>query len=1408
MSEGETPDMPDGEGAAEDEERVVATRRTNPLRTALRWSARFLVAIVGLLALFVLFLHTPPGRQFIVDQISGYAPASGLTVQVDEIDGSVLWSSTLKGVRFYDKNDELFLDIPEIELNWRPYKFPFTGLDVRHLILHDGTLYAAPELKPGDPEAPTLPSFDIRVDRLVVDNLHVAKELTGEERTVNLRAQTDIRDGLVYLKANGALGGGDRLNALIHAEPDGDIFKADVDIDAPAGGLIAELLGSEDGFNIDILGDGTWQRWDGAIVARQKDTNLLALRLYNRGGQYKLVGQIKPDRYLTGLPAQAMGDVISVAAIGTLKQSVVNGTFALRAAAVNVDADGAIDLNDNIFRSFTVDAALTDPSLIGQGMKLGDARISATLDGAFNNLSIAHQVQIGVVDLGGTGARNLAQQGTATYDGSNWVLPLDLQVDRVTTGVDAIDPRLIHGRVSGTVRLTGDQLSAEGLAIAFDNLRATLSVKGDIARSSYEVSGPVEARGFVLENVGTLDLGAKFRFRFNNGPWRLAANFNGRMPQITNDAVTTYVGTDIRFNGGVALGSSGPISVENFKLQSSKLQFNMNGELNDNTATLSGSGRHADYGPFTIEAEMADDGPHAVLVLEEPLPAAGLKDVRIGLAPIEQGYAIDTEGQSTLGPFEGVIELITPEEGPTRIEVDHFNIWKTSMTGGLRLEDGGVSGALNLSGGGLDGNISLAPRDGGQGIDVNLQARNAVFAGTTPLSIGRARVTADAWIGDSSTNISGSVRARGLGYGSIFIGSLAAQAKVRDGAGTFDAELTGRRGSRFELQLQGKVTPDQIVAAAKGAYGNKAIDMPRRAVLDKQEDGGWILRKTQLSFGDGFVITQGRFGGDKPMQVSVRLADLSLSLLDVAVSDVGLGGTISGLVEMTGRNGSPPTGNAKLMINNLTRSGLTLSSRPIDLALVMDLSPELLQTRAVINDGADTKGRLQGRIANLPAEGGLIERLQAGDLLAQLRYNGPAESLWRLAAIEVFDITGELKAAADIRGTLANPEVQGSLEGNNLHLTSALTGSDVRNMQARGTFRGSRLNLTRFSGTTPNDGTVTGSGFVDLSGMGDRGPKIDLRLSAKDADLLDREGMGATVTGPMRIVSDGVGGTIAGRLTINAANWALGGASAEGNLPDVKTREINIPSDIEPGSQISAPWRYMINAKADDNVEVRGMGLESEWRADIQLRGTTDDPRIGGSATVVPRQGFYSFASTRFELTRGQIDFDVNGPIDPRVDIVASADVADLDVTVKVTGNAMQPTISFESSPPLPEEEILARLLFGGSITDLSATDALQLGAALASLRGGGGMDPINSLRNAIGLDRLRIVPADPALDRETAVALGKNFGKRFYTEIITDGQGYNATELEFRVTSWLSLLGTVSSIGRESVSAEISKDY
>ncbi|RJY10233.1 DUF490 domain-containing protein [Aurantiacibacter aquimixticola] len=1399
----------DGEAQAEDAPRKRKRRFvTKPLK-AVGW---ILAAIVGIVLLFLAFLHTPPGRQFIVDQISSVSPASGLSVEVGEIDGSVLWSSTLKDVRFYDANDTLFLEVPTIDLNWRPYKWFFSGLDVRHLVLTGGTLYAAPELIEGDPDAPILPDFDIRIDRFAIEDLTVAEGLLGEERVIDFAAEADIRDGLVYLDAEGAFGGGDVFDALVYAEPDGDRFDLDVNWRAPEGGFLAAMIGAQEDLAIRLDGDGTWTSWAGELDAVQGGVRLLDFDIYNEDGQYRIVGRARPNGYLEGLPARALGDVVTVNASGTLEASILEGEFILRGRGVNADGAGAIDLANNRFQDVVVAAQLLDPTLFAEDIALTGAAIEATLDGPFRELTVPHRLTVAEVDAGGTIVTDLVQSGTLTYDGTRFTIPVDASVGRVVSGVELFDPRLFDGRINGTLVFAGSELLSDDFDVQFQGLQARLGLNSDFETGLTRVTGPVNVADLPFDGIGVIDAGAQIDFTIGGGnPWRLAADLQGRVERITNSTIENLAGNNIRFDGGITIASGQALVFNDFDVRASMLTANLDGTVQDGTTSVAGSGRHTEYGPFTVEATLANDGPRATLVFADPFPAAGLSDVRVTLSPTDDGFEIVTSGGSTLGPFDGLLNLEIDENGDTSIVIDRLDVAETRVAGTLNLVEGGVAGALDLSRGGVEGTVDLAVRDGGQGFDVDLTARDARFGGAGGLAINRGTIDASGVIAGADTTVTGSANLQGLSYGNIFIGRLAARAEVVDGVGTFDAALRGRRGSRFELLVNGRATPERVAVAVDGSYAGRDISMPRRAVLVAQDDGGWELQRTQLSFGDGFVIASGTFGGAGPAEGRLALNEMPMGLADVVVGELGVGGTVSGVVEFAGGANGLPIGEARLVIDDLTRSSALLSSRPIDIALVANLSESLLQARAVMDDGNGLDGRLQARIADLPTAGSLTDRLYRGDLFAQLRYNGSSAALWRLAAIDLIDVTGPVMVAADVRGTLGDPRVQGSVSGDSLRVRSALIGTDVTGARVRGRFDGSRFNLTSFAGDAPNGGRVSGSGFVDLSNItAERGPQMDIRLAARNAELLDLANMGATITGPMRIVSNGVGGTIAGRLRARGARWQLGAtAEAIRELPQIETREINLPADVAPTRTVTAPWRYLIDVSAPGAIEVDGLGLDSEWRTDnLQIRGTTDDPRLDGNVEIVPRQGFYSFAGTRFEITRGEIFFDRNVPLDPRIDLLAETEVDGLSVDVNVRGNASQPEITFSSTPALPEEELLARLLFGGSITSLSATDALQLGAAVASLRGGSGTGPINQLRDAIGLDRLRLVPADAALDRGTAIALGKNFGRRFYVEIITDGAGYSATNAEFRVSSWLNLLATVSTVGRHSAAAEYRRDY
>jgi len=88
-----------------------------------------------------------------------------------------------------------------------------------------------------------------------------------------------------------------------------------------------------------------------------------------------------------------------------------------------------------------------------------------------------------------------------------------------------------------------------------------------------------------------------------------------------------------------------------------------------------------------------------------------------------------------------------------------------------------------------------------------------------------------------------------------------------------------------------------------------------------------------------------------------------------------------------------------------------------------------------------------------------------------------------------------------------------------------------------------------------------------------------------------------------------------------------------------------------------------------------------------------------------------------------------------------------------VEGRASAPELRFASTPALPEEEVLPRLLFGQSRQSLTGAQAIQLAAGVATLLSGKA-GPLDFARNAAGVDVLRV---DGESVDDASVTVGRN---------------------------------------------------
>src|SRR6185437_14884444 len=379
------------------------------------------------------------------------------------------------------------------------------------------------------------------------------------------------------------------------------------------------------------------------------------------------------------------------------------------------------------------------------------------------------------------------------------------------------------------------------------------------------------------------------------------------------------------------------------------------------------------------------------------------------------------------------------------------------------------------------------------------------------------------------------------------------------------------------------------------------------AVLTRAGDG-WALSPTGVSFAGGTATVSGR-SGSAP-EVHAQVAAMPLEVLDIFWPNLDLSGSASGRVDYAWN--SNRSGRLDLKVRGLSRAGLVLASKPIDVGVAAVVSGNQAALRAVAASDGAIIGRAQARFAPL-GNGSLTAELLNAPLFAQVRYSGPADTLWRLTGSEVIDMSGPLALGADIGGRLAEPVIRGSLRTQNARLESQVTGMVIDHVAADAHFSGPQLIFGQITGQTAGGGSVTGNGSVTFS---NGNALLDLAFNASQALLLNRDDVAARVTGPLRLHSTASGGTISGDLRLNKGQFQLGHASAAAAVPQLHVRETGLDEEdvIEPA--VVHHWSLDLKVAGGD-LNVTGLGISSHWKTNLAIGGYADAPRFTGRADLV-----------------------------------------------------------------------------------------------------------------------------------------------------------------------------------------------
>ena len=644
------------------------------------------------------------------------------------------------------------------------------------------------------------------------------------------------------------------------------------------------------------------------------------------------------------------------------------------------------------------------------------------------------------------------------------------------------------------------------------------------------------------------------------------------------------------------------------------------------------------------------------------------------------------------------------------------------------------------------------------------------------------RATLDATVVNPQSNpdVQANLTVQGAAVGSV--SGAGAQIKVRGPqnalAVTIAADAPGLDAAPVRLTAAAVVNvPARSVALSslQAAWKQQTLRLLAPATFDLAHGG--TVDHLRLGLRQAVLTVNGRVS--PTLDLTATLRDLPADLAAVAAPSIAASGTIAAEARLTGSL-ARPAGTVRLTATGLRdRTGPGAALPPADLA-----ANATFQGTAARLDVRLTAGPSHVAVtgtAPLAAAGAVDLRADGSLNLAMLDPILTAQGR-RVRGVVALDM--------DIRGTVAAPRVTGTARLSGGDAQDYQQGIHVSDISALVQAEGDRVRLVRLSGRAGH-GTLGGSGTIGLTAP----MPVDLTFSADDATLLASPLITATLDSHMT-----VRGAVDGQLAVGGT---LHVRQADVQVPDklpasvavipvrVAGAPIRHPAAPRSGPAVERTIALDITLDAPEQVFIRGRGLDVELGGRVHIRGNASYPLPSGGLKL--RRGSLSLVGQTLTFTDGSIDFVGNGITNPGINLVATSTTATMTATLTVSGTASNPKITLASVPQLPQDQILAQLLFHQVEGTLSPFQVAEIAAGLAQLSGTtSGLDPLAKLRSTLGLDQLSIgssANGNPTLQAGRYLAKGVYVG----AQQATGGSGTQAT-VQVDLTKRLKLVTTAGS--------------
>ncbi|MES5046274.1 translocation/assembly module TamB domain-containing protein [Rhizobium nepotum] len=1379
----------------------------------LKWLGYAALCGVVLVLLAVLFVGlTPMGARIAAQQISSLVSTPDQTIEISPPSGLLTGRLRLDNVTLSDRQGP-YARLNQIAVDWSP------------LSLLAGTFHAdrvsagsidverkplpAQETATKSSGSSSLP-IEINIDNFNFPDISLGQSLLGRafELTAegNLKAaRDDIRLSLAAHRQNAPDAA---INADIAFLPNENVLKLKAEMKEPEGGLLATLLSlpGTPAVAIDVNGEGPLSDWTGTLrgnVAGNPVLNLTGHHLLADDGtrRIEIAGGGQPDLLLPPAFRQLFAGETKLDANATLSpqgrieigsSTLETGTLLLTASGT-VDPNGQNDLSANLIGT-------TGP--VDFRWPLNNGEVQALING---------------LDLSLKGGADAAHLKT-TASLRSLSLPQG-RLDDVKLTAESSDLNIASR--SGTIQTVLSVAQSSFVSPDIDRLvRAPVTIKAPLSLTSSTI-------GFDGATLESASVGGTLNGSFDLTDNRLTSSVQlFALPATLPPALAEKFDTTIALQGDIDLIIGGRTSVQNLVVKSGTVEAAGDVSLENDALSANLTGKFPTLekltpqakgvADFAIEASGALAAPDFNITLSSEsaiLAGRKLEALKVNASgkadPAAPQAKLTASGNLDQQKIDANANVVQTENG-TAIPELHVAVGRNILNGQLQfsqqfLPSGNLSFnfpdlallaalAAQQADGDIAGEIALSNANGRTAATIKANG-GSIRQGTTTIS----KLAADITIDDlQALAINGKVSADSVNAGAASISAL--NATIAHSGTTTEFDVNGRydnaplvaKGSANTGGSPMTVRIDTFSAAPRGIAVR--LEKPSTIAI---ENGAARISGLTIITGDGRVEVNGIAGSTLDINADIR--SLPASLANAFATGLDAAGNISGTVSAKGA-ASDPSVDYNLNWTNA----------------------EVAQTRAA---GLAALGiKANGRFAagtlqidtNVSGQGGMS--LSGGGSLGiagnrplSMAFSGrlPFSAVAAQTAAQGLDVDGTAAIDVKISGSASAPVVTGSISTDGTRLTDVRRNLTVNGLGATVTFDRDRAIISRLTGKLAGGGTISGTGSIGIAGGS--GFPADITITLDRAGYNDGTLVTTVVSGTLTLKGPLLSSPVlGGNLTLDRSAITIP-EKLPASLTEINVKHKNAPPQVRAqakalgGDQGSSGSSSTINldlqVNAPSGIFVRGRGIDAELTGNLTIRGTAAVPVISGGFEM--RRGRLEILTRRLDFKTGNITF--GGGLVPVLDMEAQSTAGSTTITVAVSGNANDPTFAFSSAPALPQDEVMAQLIFGQSMSKLSALQIARLADAAAQLAGGRSTSLFDKLRSNLGVDDLDISTDS---EGQARVSAGKYLNERTYLELQQSGDSGAKAIINLDVGRGVKLRGEAGGNGEGAAGIFYEKEY